>query len=125
MLIGAANRAEAFVGWFVKDGVDDLPIELLLSLYKGQVRQMADYFEVPESITKEKPSPDMFKGLGDEDLIGYRYSVIDKVAYVEENGLTPEVAYGNGVSEQEYIRILKLHELSEWKRANPHEYPKL
>lgn len=28
LLVGAANRAESFVGWFVKDGVDDLPIEL-------------------------------------------------------------------------------------------------
>ncbi|MBE0633468.1 NAD(+) synthase, partial [Candidatus Bathyarchaeota archaeon] len=112
-------------GWFVKDGVDDLPIELLLSLYKGQVRQLAEHYDVPESIIKEKPSPDMFKGLGDEDLIGFQYSTIDKVAYVKENLLYPEVAYSNGVSENDFNRILKLHELSAWKRETPHEYPKI
>jgi NAD+ synthase len=125
LLVGAANRAEAFVGWFVKDGVDDLPIELIMDLYKGQVRQLAEYYDVPESITREKPSPDMFKGLGDEDLIGHKYTTIDKVAYVYENGLAPETAYSNGVSKQEYEKILTIHELSAWKRENPHEYPKL
>ena len=99
LLVGAANRAESFVGWFVKDGIDDLPVELILDLYKGQVRQLAEYYEVPESITREKPSPDMFKGLGDEDLIGHQYSTIDKVAYVYENELDPAVAFSNGVSE--------------------------
>lgn len=125
LLVGAANRAEAFVGWFVKDGVDDLPVELIMDLYKGQVRQMTDYYEVPESITRERASPDMFKGLGDEDLIGHQYTSIDKVAYVEENDLSPEIAYANGVSKEKYEKIVTLHELSEWKRANPHEYPKL
>lgn len=86
---------------------------------------MADYYMVPVSITREKPSPDMFKGLGDEDLIGHQYSTIDKVAYVVEHGLEPRVAYANEVLEKEFNQIIKIHELSAWKRANPHEYPKL
>jgi NAD+ synthase len=125
LLVGAANRSESFVGWFVKDGIDDLPIELLLDLYKGQVRQMAEHYDISRDILDEKPSPDMFKGIGDEDIIGHKYETIDKVAYVVEHGFEPAIAYSNGVSRADYERIVTLNELSKWKRENPHEHPKL
>ena len=47
LLVGAANKSESLVGWFVKDGVDNLPIEPLLGLYKNQVRQLARFLNVP------------------------------------------------------------------------------
>jgi NAD+ synthase len=123
LLIGCANRSESFVGWFVKDGVDDLPIETILGLYKNQVRQLARYLGVPPEILEEAPSPDMFKQIGDEDVIGYPYGKIDKVAYVVENDLDPQLAFDEGVTPEELEEIKKIHTLSEWKRENPHEYP--
>ena len=123
LLFGAANRSESFVGWFVKDGVDDLPVELLLDLYKSQVRQLGEYLGVPSEILGEAPSPDMLVGIGDEDLIGHKYTIIDKVAYVTENNLSPQIAYDDGVSEEEFNRIIELNKLSQWKRANTHSYP--
>jgi NAD+ synthase len=123
LLIGAANRAESFVGWFVKDGVDDLPIEVLLGLYKNQVRQLAKFHNVPEEILKEAPSPDMFKGIGDEDVIGHKYKVVDKVAYVIENGINEDILLNEGIEQKEIDHIKKLHELSYWKRENKHKYP--
>lgn len=123
LLIGAANKSESFVGWFVKDGVDDMPIEILMGLYKNQVKQIADFLDIPENILGEAPSPDMFKGLGDEDLIGHKYDQIDKVAFVAQNKLPVDILFVNGVSKGEYENIMRIHELSEWKRENPHEYP--
>lgn len=125
LLIGCANRSEAFVGWFVKDGVDDLPIETIMDLYKTQVRQLAIHLGVPEKIIKVKPSPDMLKKVGDEDVIGHKYETIDKVAFVAENNLDAKLAFDAGVAPKEFDQIIKIHRLSEWKRANPHEYPKL
>ena len=69
LLIGCANRSESFVGWFVKDGVDDLPTETILDLYKNQVCQLARYLGVSEEIIREAPSPDILKRIRDEDLI--------------------------------------------------------
>jgi len=123
LLIGCANRSESFVGWFVKDGVDDLPVETILGLYKNQVRQLARYLEVPEKILGEAPSPDMFKKIGDEDIIGYSYEKIDKVAYVLENGLNPQLAFAERVTPKEFEEIKRIHTLSEWKRENLHEFP--
>ena len=125
LLIGCANRSEAFVGWFVKDGVDDLPVETIMDLYKSQVYQMANYLGVPEKIIKVKPSPDMLKKIGDEDMIGHTYRQIDRVAFVAENHLNPRLAFDNGVTPKEFEEIMEIHKASEWKRANPHTYPKL
>jgi NAD+ synthase len=123
LLIGAANRSESFVGWFVKDGVDDLPIEVLLPLYKNQVRQLGKFLDVPECILNEAPSPDMFKGIGDEDVIGHKYEIVDKVAYVIENDLDENILLKEGIGQQEIDHIKKLHELSYWKRENAHKHP--
>lgn len=67
----------------------------------------------------------MWRGVGDEQCIGYPYYKIDKVAYVLEHGLGPELAFQSGISHHEFEDIKRLHELSAWKRANPHEYPSL
>jgi NAD+ synthase len=125
LLVGAANKSESFVGWFVKDGVDDLPVELLLGLYKNQVRQLGQYMGVPSFVLGEAPSPDMFKGIGDEECIGHKYEIIDKVAYIFENDLGFDAALEEGISRKEYDHILHLHELSSWKRETAHEYPEI
>jgi NAD+ synthase len=123
LLIGAANRSEAFVGWFVKDGVDDLPVEVIMGLYKTQVRQLARCLGVPEEIMRETPSPDMLRGITDEATIGVSYETVDKVAYALEHGLGEAAALSEGVSRKEFERVRRLHELTVWKRTNPHEFP--
>ena len=58
LLLGAANRSECMVGWFVKDGIDDLPFSPLMGLYKTQVWQLAEYLDLPGPIRSQVPSPD-------------------------------------------------------------------
>jgi len=123
LLIGAANRSESFVGWFVKDGVDDIPVEVILGLYKTQVHQLARGIGVPNEIIKEVPSPDMLRGVTDESAIGHHYQTIDKVAYVIEHGLSQDVALNEGISDKEFQRIRRIHERTAWKRTNRHEFP--
>ena len=78
---------------------------------------------MPGKILEEAPSPDMLKKVGDEDVVGYPYEKIDKVAYVLESGLDPQLAYDEGVTPKELEGIKRIHTLSEWKRENPHEFP--
>ena len=125
LLVGAANRTEALVGWFVKDGVDDLPIEPLMTLYKNQIRQLGRFLDIPMEIVREPPSPDMFKGVTDELAIGFSYDKMDKVLYILENGLGKETAYDEGISPTEFEGIKTLNQLSVWKRESRHEYPRL
>ncbi len=125
LLLGAANRTEAQVGWFVKDGVDDLPVEPILGLYKTQVRQIGQYLGLPREMIDLPPSPDMTRGVTDEMVIGFSYEHLDIALYAIEHGLGPKTAYRAGVTPREFEGIKKLITLSAWKRANPHDYPEI
>jgi NAD+ synthase len=123
LAVGAANRTEWLTGWFVKDGIDDLPIEPLLGLYKTQVYQLARFLEVPAVIVQQAPSPDMLPGLIDEAALGYRYETLDAVLSHLERGTDNEATVVCGVSPHEVEQIRKLWQLSAWKRSPRHEYP--
>ncbi len=123
LVVGAANRTEWLVGWFVRDGVDDLPIEPLLGLYKTQVYELARYLDIPATIIQQAPSPDMLPGLTDEAVLGFRYEKLDEVLhYLEHEGDNVEVLSSDG-SPYEIEQIRRLRELSEWKRSTQHESP--
>ena len=122
-VVGAANRTEWLAGWFVKDGVDDLPIAPLLELYKTQVYQLARFLEVPAVIVQQAPSPDMLPGLIDEAALGFRYETLDAVLSHVERGTDDKAAVVCSVSPHEVEQIRKLWLLSAWKRSTRHEYP--
>jgi NAD+ synthase len=123
LVVGAANRTEWLTGWFVKDGIDDVPIEPLLGLYKTQVYELACFLEVPVAIIQQAPSPDMLPGLTDEAVLGFRYEKLDAVLhYLEHEGDDVEVL-SSDVSPYEIEQIRRLRELSEWKRSTQHESP--
>lgn len=125
LLIGAANRSEWLTGWFIKNGIDDLPIEPLLGLYKNQVYQLARFLDIPSEIIDEPPSPDIFKGLSDESMIGFSWEKIDKVLYVLMKGLDKEIGLSEGITDEEFYRIRMLYELSHPKREGVHRYPSI
>ena len=111
LLIGAANKSESLSGWFVKDGVDDMPVEPLMGLYKNQVRQLAYFLNIPSEIIDETPSPDMLRGFTDELVMGFSYEKLDKVFYVLEHGLDKEIALDEGISLSEFEKIKNLKQL--------------
>lgn len=124
LLVGAADRSEFLIGWFVRDGIDDVPVSPLLGLYKTQVRQLAIYLKIPQEIIKAVPSPDMAKGITDEKVIGYSYEKVDKVLYALENNLDKQVLLDEGLTLKEFNRIRAFNELSAWKRNGKiREYP--
>jgi NAD+ synthase len=121
LLLGAANRSEWEVGWFVKDGVDDLPYQPLIGLYKTQVRQLGRYLGVPDEVQRQAPSPDMMRGISDEAALGMSYSKIDVGLDYLAGGLSEDVVRAAGVTEGELLRIREMKELSRWKRRRPTE----
>ena len=118
LLLGAANRSEWLIGWFVKGGVDDLPIQPLLGLYKTQVRQLAAYLELPVCVLANNPSPDMLPGITDEFAIGLDYSRLDLILEHLNGELSSEVlaAYSIGPEQIEYVH--ELMQSSIWKRGS-------
>ncbi len=122
-LIGAANLSECETGWFVKDGIDDLPVQPLSGLYKTQVRQLAEALDLPEAVRAQLPSPDMARGVTDEFGIGHLYRDVDLVFDGHDRGLPESDIARMGVPADEIAAILELRRLSAWKRTSPHDAP--
>jgi NAD+ synthase len=117
-LLGAANRTEWLTGWFVRGGIDDLPDQPLLGLYKTQIRQLSAFLNLPSEVQSARPSPDMMKGITDEHSLGVRYSHIDLALDCLEGGVTKEEIVGAGVTEKEIQLVAKMKRLSAWKRCS-------
>lgn len=116
-LIGAANRTEWMVGWFVKDGIDDLPIQPLKGLYKTQIRQLAQYLGVPPVILDQPPSPDMLPGITDELALGLTYDKIDLILDHLDGGVTLDDLYKAGCRPKDVRFVKDLIKNSQWKRS--------
>jgi NAD+ synthase len=117
LIIGGANRTEWEVGWFVRDGVDDLPHQPLIGLYKTQVRQLARYLGVPVEVRDQAPSADMMMGISDEFALGMSYGELDVALECFAGGLSLEEAAGVGVTERHLLEVRMMRELSKWKRG--------
>jgi NAD+ synthase len=50
-------------------------------LYKIQVRQLSEFYNVPKNILDKPPSADLWQGQTDEQEIGYSYNLLDQLLY--------------------------------------------
>ncbi len=78
LVVGTSNLSEWYTGYFTKwgDGVAD--IEPIIRLTKTEVRILAEYLELPQSIIKAAPTADLSAGQTDEDDLGFSYEVLDQ-----------------------------------------------
>ncbi|WP_051521816.1 NAD(+) synthase [Mycoplasmopsis gallinarum] len=77
LVLGTDNLDEYFIGYFTKygdGGVDLLPISHLL---KNEVKLMAKYLNVPDSIIDKAPSAGLWEGQTDENELGFKYQDLD------------------------------------------------
>lgn len=116
IVLGAANRTELMVGWFVKGGVDDLPFSPIIGSYKTQVLQLAKYLGLPLEIQNQAPSPDMAKGITDESALGISYSTLDIILDCIDRGMSDQEIVSKGISKKNLFLARTMNNLSAWKR---------
>lgn len=116
LLIGSGNKSENLTGWFTVGGVDDMPCSPIRNLYKTQVRQLAQYLEVPEAIVKRVSVPDGLQGVTDALALGMSYEKLDIALHGIERNLRDEEIAGYGLLKTEIEKVRRLNRLSDWKR---------
>ncbi len=118
LVVGAANKSEYKIGFFVKYGCDDnADIMPLLNLYKTQVRELAVYLNIPFRIIKKPPSPDIIPGITDEIATGVPYEKLDLVLLALEKGWrNSRIAEVLELEEKKIIYVKNLIEKSEHMR---------
>jgi NAD+ synthase len=86
MVIGTSNKTELLTGFFTKYGDGGVDLMPLGDLYKYNIKQLANYFSIPESIIQKTPSPGFYPGQTDEGELGCDYNTIDLILYLWEKG---------------------------------------
>jgi NAD+ synthase len=118
VVVGAANKTEYKIGFFVKHGCDDaVDIMPILNLYKTQVRELARFLCIPSEIIEKPPSPDIIPGIIDEEAIGIPYEKLDLILLALEKGWgQPEIAGILEIEEDEVAYVNNLVQKSEHMR---------
>ena len=120
-VLGTSDKTEHLIGYFTKfgDGAADLlPIS---SLYKNQVRGLAKYLGVPDSIIKKKSSPNLWKNHFAEIELDASYEQIDCVLYCifDEKISIDETVKRTAIDKNTVEKIYNLYKKSEHKRITP------
>lgn len=92
IVCGTTNRDEgAFLGFYGKasDGMVDL--QPIADLHKSEVRALARYFGVPQTIVDATPRGDVHDGRSDEEMIGATYDDIETYLRLRELGRSPSL----------------------------------
>jgi NAD+ synthase len=126
LVVGAANKSEYKIGFFVKFGCDHLAdIMPLIDLYKTQVRSLAKCLEVPLNILEKAPTPDILPGLTDEMAIGITYEKLDLIlAALENKWEVADISKVLEISESKILYVKQLIHNSEHMRVifTPNNY---
>ncbi|WP_181350644.1 NAD(+) synthase [Thalassobacillus sp. CUG 92003] len=109
LVVGTDNAAEHYTGYFTKYGDGGVDLVPLVHMNKSEVREMARYLEVPDSVISKAPSAGLWEGQSDESEMGVSYDVID--AYLQ----------GQPVSDSDRSSLHTMHENTEHKRQMPAE----
>lgn len=118
LVVGAANKTEYKIGFFVKHGCDDaVDIMPILDLYKTQVRELAGFLNIPPRIIEKPPSPDIIPGIIDEEAIGIPYEKLDLILLALERGWDKgEIAEILEMEEKKIAYVQRLVQKSEHMR---------
>ncbi len=118
LVLGSSDRSELLIGYFTKygDGASDaMPIA---SLYKTQVRRLAEYLGVPQEIIKKKSSPNLWKGHDAEVEIGLTYEETDPILHclIDRRLSVEQTEKETGIARGKINRIRQMNQDSRHKR---------
>ncbi len=118
LVAGTGNKVEDFgVGFFTKYGDGGVDLSPIADLLKSEVRLLAKYVEVPESILKAKPTDGLFgDDRSDEDQLGASYDELEWAMAQIENGKTENDFSGRKL---EIISIYKRLNFLNQHKINP------
>lgn len=79
LVLGTADKSELMLGYYTKFGDAGADIFPIGGLYKSQIKLLARYLQLEESIIHQKSSPRFWKGQLAEEEIGLSYDEIDTI----------------------------------------------
>jgi NAD+ synthase len=90
--VGTPNRLEYDQGFFVKNGDGSADIKPIAHLYKTQIYQLAEYYNIPEIIMNHPPTTDTYSMAQSQEefFFSVPYDIMDFCLYCYNNDISPE-----------------------------------
>lgn len=109
LVAGTGNRSEITIGYFTKygdGGSDMLPIA---SFVKKEIRELAEYLEIPEIVITKPPTAGLWEDQSDEKEMGMSYEDLDNYILTGEGSedVKNKVDTMNSRSEHKRVPIPK------------------
>lgn len=110
LVAGTTNKTEFILGDYCKFGDGGTDVECISHLYKTNVYQLGEYFNVPEEIQKRTPSPDTFSlPVSDKDFyFCLPFDILDPLLYAWEFDVgISDVSKALDLSEEQVNRVFR------------------
>lgn len=128
-MIGTPNKHEVKQGFFVKNGDGGADIMPIAHLYKSQVYQLAEYFEIPQEIVNRTPTSDTYSAEQTQEEFFFQmpYKEMDLTWFGMENEISAEEVgkvLGKTTEQIEmiYKNLKRKHLTTEYLRMAPITY---
>jgi len=82
LVLGTSNKTELLLGYGTLFGDMASALNPIGDLYKTQVFALARELDLPHSVLTKPPSADLWAGQSDEEELGIRYAVVDRVLHL-------------------------------------------
>jgi NAD+ synthase len=82
LVLGTSNKTELLLGYGTLFGDMASALNPIGDLYKTQVFALARELDLPQSVLTKPPSADLWAGQSDEEELGIRYAVVDRVLHL-------------------------------------------
>ncbi|MDD4663898.1 MAG: NAD+ synthase [Caldisericia bacterium] len=120
LVVGSSNKTEILVGystWYGDSACAILPIG---DLYKTQVRALAEYLDIPDTIRSKPPSAELWENQTDEGELGVSYADLDSILYylVDEQNSIPQMIE-KGFPEEIVRKVRSKMQKSYYKQRMP------
>ena len=118
LVAGTSDKSEFLIGYFTKFGDGCADILPIVGLYKTQVRGIARFLGVPDSIIEKKSSPYLWKGHLAEEELGVKNEEVDSIleCLISKKISPPEISKKIGIEEETVTKIYQMYKNSQHKR---------
>jgi len=120
LVLGTSNKTELLLGYGTLHGDMASALNPIGDLYKTQVRLLAEYLGVPESVRRKPPSADLWPDQTDEADLGFSYEEVDRLLGLLIDARTSRAtAIEAGFSPDLVDRVTRTITRSQFKRSLP------
>lgn len=120
LVLGTSNKSELMLGYGTIFGDLASAVNPVGDLYKTQMRQLAEYLEIPDTIRSKSPTADLIEGQTDESDFGFTYDEADRLLYLWVDKRCSESELEGFGFEIDFIKdVIKRVRRNHFKRVPP------